>query len=135
MSSRQYLQAKVLNCVSIQATDTKAGRSKANTVARPRRKYLLRTVASSSRLNVKLRHLTPFDGLLAAEGEDVGATGASTLPGEQWGAVVLRSRADVAPAGANLGLGSGKTRCSEACKEEGVKGELHLDAGLGGPDS
>ena len=77
----------------------------------------------------------PFDGFLAAEREDVGATGASTLPGEQWGAVVLRSRADVATAGADLGLGGGQTCCSEACKEESVKGEQHLGGGSGGSDT
>jgi hypothetical protein len=92
-------------------------------------------MTSPSKPSTSSFRLAPFDGLLAAEREDVGATGASTLPGEQWGAVILRSRADVAPAGADLGLGGGKTRCSEACEEEGVKGELHRDGGLGGPDS
>ena len=86
-----------------------------------------------SGLNVCLYRLTPFDGILAAEREDAGATGASTLLGVPCGAVVLRSRADVASTGADLGLGEGKTRCSEACEEEGVKGELHRDGGLGGP--
>lgn len=69
-------------------------------------------------------------GGLAAEGEDVGAARARALLGVIWEAVVLRSRADVASAVANLGLWEGESCGGKAGEEEGVEVELHLERGL-----
>ena len=51
---------------------------------------------------------------------------------EVWGAIVLRSWADVAAAVANLGLGTGEACSGEAREEECVEAELHVGSVLVG---